>query len=320
MQQTALDKIDLKIINLLSGDCRVSYRNIALTVGITPNAVKTRVNKLIFQEIIQRFVVRVNPVIFGFKKECILTMRHVNKNINENDILNRLNLIGNVFVHAKQLGGNFIFLLEVKTDAEEKIGLLIDLLKPAIVETIFVDQKPVSININISDLKIIKCLLSNARMDIADIARQASISKKTVTRRIEKMQQNHILEFTILRNMSSTQLVGYIEFAVIIKVDRSLYRRILERIYRELQEYLMIAANMSQSNVIFAVFFCPNIPSVDSILTQIASYDGVEENEVFITTKLTYYQEWLKVEIDKSLRSQSIVTTKARKYLVTESS
>ncbi|HEY7569757.1 MAG TPA: AsnC family transcriptional regulator [Nitrososphaeraceae archaeon] len=307
MQQTALDKIDLKIINLLSGDCRVSYRNIALTVGITPNAVKTRVNKLIFQEIIQRFVVRVNPVIFGYKKECILTMRHVNKNINENDILNRLNLIGNVFVHAKQLGGTFIFLLEVKTDAEEKIGLLIDLLKPAIVETIFVDQKPVSININISDLKIIKCLLSNARMDIADIARQASISKKTVTRRIEKMQQNHILEFTILRNMSSTQLVGYIEFAVIIKVDRSLYRRILERIYRELQEYLMIAANMSQSNVIFAVFFCPNIPSVDSILTQIASYDGVEENEVFITTKLTYYQEWLKVEIDKSLRSQSML-------------
>ena len=112
-----------------------------------------------FQEIIQRFVLRVNPAIFGYKKECILTMRHVNKNIKENDILSRLNLIGDVFVHARQLGGTFIFLLEVKPDAEEKIGLLIDLLKPAIVETIFVDQKPVAMNINISDLKIIKCLL-----------------------------------------------------------------------------------------------------------------------------------------------------------------
>jgi hypothetical protein len=82
----------------------------------------------------------------------------------------------------------------------------------------------------------------------------------------------------------------------------------------------MLAANNSQSNVIFAVFFCANIPSVDSILTQIASYDGVEENEVFITTKLVYYQEWLKREIVKRLRSGSVVTTKTRKYLTTESS
>ena len=204
---TTLDKIDLKIINLLSGDCRVPYRNIASTVGITPNAVKTRVNKLISQGIIQKFVVRVNPVIFGYEKECILTMRQVNKKIKENDILNRLSLLGNVFVHAKQLGGAFIFLLEVKTDAEEKVRFLIDLLKPAVVETRFVDPKPVSMNVNISNLKIIKCLLSNARMEIAYIAREASISTKTVTRRIEKMQQNHILEFTVLRDMSSMHLL-----------------------------------------------------------------------------------------------------------------
>jgi DNA-binding Lrp family transcriptional regulator len=156
-------------------------------------------------------------------------------------------------------------------------------------------------------------------MRVEDIAKETFLSSKTVTRRIEKMQQNHILEFTVLRDMSSMQLVGYIEFAVVIKVDRSLYRYILERIYRELQEYLMFVANISQSNVIFAVFFCANIPTVDSILKQIASYDGVEEDEVFITTKLTYYQEWLKREIDKRLRSETVATTKTGKYLVTES-
>jgi DNA-binding Lrp family transcriptional regulator len=267
---------------------------------------------------IQSFVVRVNPVIFGYEKECILTMRRINKKIKEDDILNRLNLLGDVFVYAKQLGGAFIFVLAVKAGAEEKIGLLIDLLKPAIVETRFVDQKPVSMNVNISDLKIIKCLLSNARMEIADIAREASVSSKTVTRRIEKMQQNHILEFTILRDMSSMQLVGYIEFAVVIKVDRSVYQYILKRIYRELQEYLMFVANVNQSDLIFAVFFCANISTVDSILTQIASYDGVEEDEVFITTKLAYYQEWLKREINKRLGSEAVATTRTRKYLVKE--
>ena len=44
MHQTMLDNIDLKIMNLLSTLCR-THRNIASTVGISTNAVKTRVNK-----------------------------------------------------------------------------------------------------------------------------------------------------------------------------------------------------------------------------------------------------------------------------------
>ncbi|MFL6327630.1 MAG: AsnC family protein, partial [Nitrososphaeraceae archaeon] len=41
-----MDKTDLKIINSLSIDARISYRNISSTVGITPNAVKKRIHKL----------------------------------------------------------------------------------------------------------------------------------------------------------------------------------------------------------------------------------------------------------------------------------
>jgi DNA-binding Lrp family transcriptional regulator len=61
-----LDEINLKIIKLLSGDCRIPFRNIASIIGITPNAVKTRVTKMISKKIIQKFIVRVNPVIFGY--------------------------------------------------------------------------------------------------------------------------------------------------------------------------------------------------------------------------------------------------------------
>ncbi|MDQ3868817.1 MAG: AsnC family transcriptional regulator [Thermoproteota archaeon] len=68
MPQTMLDKIDLTIINSLSIDCRTPYRNIASTVGITPNAVKERINKMTSNGIIQNFVVRVNPVFSDMKK------------------------------------------------------------------------------------------------------------------------------------------------------------------------------------------------------------------------------------------------------------
>src|ERR687887_92696 len=319
MPQTVLDKIDLTIINSLSIDCRIPYRNIAFAVGITPNAVKERINKMTSNGIIQNFLVRVNPIIFGYEKECILIVRHSDKTIKEEDIVNRLNLLGDVFVFAKQLGRASIFVLSVKAGAEDKIGLMVNLLKPSVIveDSLFVTYKPISMNIRNSDFKIIKCLLSNARTQVEDIAKESSISTKTVTRRLEKMRESRILQFSIIRDMSSMQLVGYIEFAVIIHVQRSLYQNIIERIYHEMQEYLVFIQNPNESDIIFAVFFCANIPTVDLILKRLESYDGVERIEIFITTKLIYYQGWLKREVNKRLmESEELVTRK--RHLVTE--
>ena len=77
------------------------------------------------------------------------------------------------------------------------------MLKPAVIEkTILVNYKPVSIKIQSSDLKVIKCLFSNPRMQIKEIAKKTSLSVRTMTRWFEKMKENHILEFTIVRDMS----------------------------------------------------------------------------------------------------------------------
>ena len=90
------------------------------------------------------------------------------------------------------------------------------------------------------------------------------------------------------------QLLGYIEFAVLIKTDVSHHRNIVERIYHELQEYLLFIPNGYEKEIIFAVFFCANIPAVNSVSRRLESYDGVNGVEVFITTSLVHYQDWLK--------------------------
>src|SRR5689334_1460268 len=135
MQRKAmLDKLDLKIISLLSVNCRISYRNISSIVDLTPNAVKIRVNKMISNGIINDFIIRVNPYLFGYEKEYSLTIRKPNRKIKEEDIVNRLSLVGEVLVYAKQLGGSSICILAVKSDAQDKIELINDLLKPAVIE------------------------------------------------------------------------------------------------------------------------------------------------------------------------------------------
>src|SRR6476620_2243815 len=210
MQKKALlDKLDLKIISLLSRDCRISYRNMASIVNLTPNAVKARANKMISKGIIKNFIVRANPALFGYEIECSITIQNVGRKMKEEHIVDKLNLFGNVLVYAKQLGQSSIYVLALKDVDEDKIRLINDLIKPAVVEKIiFANYRLPSIKIHISDLTIIKNLLLNPRMQVEEIARDTSLSTRTVARRFERMKKNQFLEFTTIRNMSSLQLIG----------------------------------------------------------------------------------------------------------------
>src|SRR5919202_6489053 len=111
-----IDAFDLKIIRCLSRDCRAYYRNIASVVGLTPNAIKERINTMVCNGVIQSFIVYINPVLFGYEKDCILTVKRINKKvttttISSDAIIKQLNLLGDVRVYAKQLQGNAIFVI-----------------------------------------------------------------------------------------------------------------------------------------------------------------------------------------------------------------
>ena len=98
-----VDNIDLQIIRLLARDSRTPYKNIASAVGITPSAAKKRINKMISNGVIRSFAVVINPVIFGYEKECILIIKNIDKTIKEQDIFKKVSLLGDVFLDFKQL-------------------------------------------------------------------------------------------------------------------------------------------------------------------------------------------------------------------------
>src|SRR5215831_1533810 len=181
---------------------------------------------------------------------------------------------------------------------------MIDILKPAVAEYKLLDLQPVFTNVTRSDLKIINALLSNARMDISSIAKSTSLSTRTVTRRLERMKEHHVVDFTIFIDMSSMNLVGYIQFIILIDIEKALYEQTLKRIYTEFQEYLIAIPNVNQSEFIFALFYSPNIPTVELILTRLLSIEGVDSVELFIMTKMGYYIDWLKREINKRLKPE----------------
>jgi DNA-binding Lrp family transcriptional regulator len=132
-------------------------------------------------------------------------------------------------------------------------------------------------------------------MRVQDIAKETSLSSKTVTRRLEKMRENHILQFTISTDLTSMQLTGFIELHVLIDVDASYHQNIVQRMYNEMQEYILhppddlvqYPINYSISykkELVVASLCCANISTANLILRRLESYEGVNKVEPIATT------------------------------------
>ena len=124
-----LDETDLKIISILSKDCRASFMSIGSAVGMTSKSVKARVDAMISTGVIKKFVVKVNPASLGYAMSCMLIVREHASHTDE--IVSRLNLLGDVSLHSKCMGGISTFCLAIKEGQEDKLELLRDSLKPA---------------------------------------------------------------------------------------------------------------------------------------------------------------------------------------------
>ena len=206
----------------------------------------------------------------------------MDRTIKEQDIFKKASLLGDIFLFIKQLeqAAASLVLFVRKEVVEDKIKIPTELLKPAEVETIFGNFKPVRMNILSSDLEIMKCLLTDPQMLVVDIAKQTSLSRKTVSRRLEKMKENRILQFTTLTDLSSMRLTGYIEFVVLIRVHGSYHQNVVQRIYNEMQEYILRPLDellldpinypiSYQRQLVIASFCCANISAVNLILRRL---------------------------------------------------
>ena len=311
MLRQYVDETDLKIISMLSKDCRESFMSIGSAVGMTSKSVKARVDTMLSTGVIEEFVVKVNPVALGYGLSCMLIVREHTENTN--DIVNRLNLLGDVSSHTKCLGGISAFCLAIKEGNEDKLKLLFDSLKLATVHIMFTSKLSSSSRSDLrnkhelsdTDLRVIKCLLSNPRMDLNEIGRKTSMSAKTVNRRLTKMRDNNVLKFFILCNPAYT--LGYIQFGLIVNsIDKSFYNQIVERIYQELGENILCQPPViDPENVITVILFSQDIFTANSILKKVESFNGVKRVELFIITETTNYHEWVLREIDRRLIAKS---------------
>jgi DNA-binding Lrp family transcriptional regulator len=295
LQKVSLDSTDLKILNLLAKNGRLSYRSIGLTIGMTTKSVKSRVDRMLATKVIERFLAKVNPSIAGYKTTYALALRKNNLN---QELLERINLVGDIQHQFEVMGGVIGFDIAIKEGTEDKIELLLNSLRPALLGQIQSRNREVSYKLTQTDYIIMKQLIKNPRLEIGDIAAATATSPKTVRRRLEKMTRNHILEFSILSNPDAMK--GFIVFFLDVRVkDRSIQQKVLQRIYEELHEHFILLTDLSnQEDSIGLLLGSEDTIGMELIRSKIESLEGVQQANALIPIKLACLQDWILKAID----------------------
>ncbi|HYZ60358.1 MAG TPA: AsnC family transcriptional regulator [Nitrososphaeraceae archaeon] len=299
MERPILDKIDLNILAILGRDCRTSYSKIGSLIGMTPKSVKARVKNMVHSGII-KFVVRVNPAAFGYRTANVLV--RTNNGITKDDVIQRVRQFGDLAHHVHQMGRISLAALLINESWNGRaVKSLNDRLRPATISSIAVSELPVSTDLSETDLRIIKCLLQlGARAEISEIAKELGISEKTSTRRLDRMKEGRLLDFTL--QCDPVAMIGYVQFCILIVAEKSHYRSVYERMYSEFQENILYHPSVidPDDRLVF-ILFGENVFKVDSVLTKVDSFEGVKMADAYIVTEVRYYDDWIIREIEKRL-------------------
>jgi len=154
-----MDNFDIQILSRLLNNCRESDRQIGIELGMSGGAVNSRIRKMQKLEIIEKFVVKVEPPVLGYG-----VLYFVISGENMKEVLEQVSLVGEPHFVAPCVGGITVCSIIVKENLEQKIELAKKLMKDFKVLSIFEAENPgFKTNLTKTDLQILDELIKDPR-------------------------------------------------------------------------------------------------------------------------------------------------------------
>ena len=296
-----MDNLDMKILNKLLNNCRESSRQIGIELGISGGAVKKRIQKMIEKKVIEEFFIKIEPPVLG---NGVLYFVVSGENIDE--ILEQISLVGEPYFVAPCIGGITVCSIVIKDNPEEKIELANKLMKDVKVLSIFEAESPgYDSDFTKTDFEILEELIKDPRQKIEKIASNTNMSAKTITRCIEKLQNNDGVQFTLVYDPK--KIDEFIPHAILAWIEGDL-KETLDKMNKVFSEsYLQIP--FIAKNQIVLLLYSENIFKMDELTQKVRTIKNVKSADLFIPKKISFYIKWLEKTINDSKKSPKLHLT-----------
>ena len=296
----------MKILSILLDNCRESDRSIGIKLKMSGGTVKSRREKMQDAGIIQQYVLKVEPPLFGFGVLYVVVTGQDTDNI-----LQQCKLVGKPYLMVPCVGGVTVCGVVVKGDEiEQKIDLAKTLMKDVRILSIFEAQSTSNTSSNTSshnkltrtDFEILKKLITSPRQKTHTMAKDTALSVKTISRCRDKLYDNSDIQFTL--TYDPKKLYEYIPFAILVWTKHESTDDIVKINEKFSQYYLQIPFLAKNQVVLF--MYCKTIFEMDEITQQIRDIDIVSQTDLFIPKKIFMYNEWLYDIINEKTKSSRL--------------
>jgi DNA-binding Lrp family transcriptional regulator len=223
-----------------------------------------------------------------------------------NEILEQASLVGEPYFVVPCIGGITVCGISVKDNMEQKIELAKKLMKDVRVLSIFEAENPgFNSNLTKTDLEILEELIKDPRQKIEQIAKNANMSTKTITRCIEKLHENEGIQFTLVYD--PRKIIDFIPHAVLTWIDGDL-KETLESLNNSFSEsYLQIPFIAKNQIVLF--MYSDNIFKMDELTQKVRTIKNVKSADLFIPKKISFYTKWIEKAITDFKKSPKLHLT-----------
>jgi len=288
----------MKILGILTINCRTPDRQVGKKVGLSGVAVKSRITKMIKSGVIQNFTVKVEPPSLGYDVIYMIIPSD-----NESGIVKKLKLVGEPFFVVPCLGDITACAIVVEKDLEQKIELVKNLISNArIVLTMDAKDSEFRADLTKTDFKILEQLLKNPKEKIDSIAKYTKLSTKTITRTIEKFESNPAIQFTIIYD--PRKLEKFIAFALLAMVQNNI-KKIKKVIETNFGDYFW-QVPFTAKELLVLFMYSDNIYNADIMRHKIKKIDGIAFTEIFFPKKITMPTNWISNSIKNAAKSEKL--------------
>jgi DNA-binding Lrp family transcriptional regulator len=295
---------------------------------------------MVSKGVIQEFITDINFTVLGYRIYYVFTKPEGKNSENAKDRNNRriviehLNRLGDIIADIEVLGGISIFRVAVRetsndiTRKDNEDHAISFLLENDLIEKAILASNTVSFQTDMhgrrqqsyltpTDLKIIRCLVLNPQIGLANIAGSVSISTRTSNRILNKLKDEGIVRFSVICNPAAMK--GLVVFGLLIYVNdennrnviivknksmSSSHHKVLERLYTEFPEYPFLRSPLlSHDNIVIVSVFGNDVFAIDSMFKKILSFQEVTNAELYVFTTIKYHKAWIVREIDRKLES-----------------
>ncbi len=296
MQQ--MDKLDIQILSHLLNNCRKPDRQIGSEIGISGVAVKSRIQKMIENNIIEKFALKIEPPVLGFS---VLYFVVTGKEID--DIIQKIRLVGEPFFVVPCVGGITVCCIVVKENPTQKVELAQNLLRDIRVLSIFEAKNPeIRSDLTKTDIEIIDILLKDPRLKIEKIAEKSGFSTKTIARSLEKLQNDEAIQFTLIYNPK--KMGEFIPFAILVGVKGDI-KKTLAKLDKTFSGSFLQKPFVHMNQIVLFMY-TDNIYKMDDLSAKVPRMEEIISVDLFIPKKITFQNKWVQDAIMMAKKSKKL--------------